>query len=175
MSESLCASDDVGRLILGGNDGRSRQSVKGTTPAHTPIRGSGIARRRAHVRAGIGSGGKGTQQQSARWPNTPVRHTLKQNVRATTPSFAENLRGDVAVAGCRAPQEARRRAAIHRQSRPSRLARPGVRATSRRRPVWGSSALARASDVAAGGPYVAAEEGVSTQLLALVDSSQSVS
>lgn len=51
------------------------------------------------MRAGIGSGGKGTQHQGAQWPNTPVRHTLKQNVRATTPSFAENLRGDVAVAG----------------------------------------------------------------------------
>ncbi len=34
------------------------------------------------------------------WPNSPVRHTLKQKIRgAETPSFAENLRGDVAVAG----------------------------------------------------------------------------
>ncbi len=33
------------------------------------------------------------------WPNSPVRHTLKQKVGAATPSFAENLRGDVAVTG----------------------------------------------------------------------------
>ena len=33
------------------------------------------------------------------WPNTPVRHTLKQHVRATVPSFSANLRGGVAVAG----------------------------------------------------------------------------
>jgi uncharacterized repeat protein (TIGR01451 family) len=33
------------------------------------------------------------------WPNTPVRHTLGQRVRATVPSFAANLRGGVAVAG----------------------------------------------------------------------------
>ena len=33
------------------------------------------------------------------WPNTPVRHTLNQRVGATTPSFAANLRGGVAVAG----------------------------------------------------------------------------
>ena len=33
------------------------------------------------------------------WPNTPVRHTLKQRVGATPPSFAANLRGGVAVAG----------------------------------------------------------------------------
>ena len=33
------------------------------------------------------------------WPNSPVRHTLRQTVRATTPTFAANLRGDVAIAG----------------------------------------------------------------------------
>ena len=33
------------------------------------------------------------------WPNSPVRHTLKQRVAATVPSFAANLRGGVAVAG----------------------------------------------------------------------------
>jgi hypothetical protein len=33
------------------------------------------------------------------WPNSPVRHTLHQKVGATTPSFAANLRGGVAVAG----------------------------------------------------------------------------
>src|SRR5690242_1336161 len=33
------------------------------------------------------------------WPNTPVRHTLRQRVAPTTPSFAANLRGGVAVAG----------------------------------------------------------------------------
>ena len=33
------------------------------------------------------------------WPNSPVRHTLKQRVRATVPSFSANLRGGVAVAG----------------------------------------------------------------------------
>ena len=33
------------------------------------------------------------------WPNSPVRHTLKQQVRATVPSFSANLRGGVAVAG----------------------------------------------------------------------------
>ena len=33
------------------------------------------------------------------WPNSPVRHTLKQRVAAVTPSFAANLRGGVAVAG----------------------------------------------------------------------------
>jgi large repetitive protein len=33
------------------------------------------------------------------WPNSPVRHTLRQTVRATVPSFAANLRGGVAVAG----------------------------------------------------------------------------
>ena len=33
------------------------------------------------------------------WPNTPVRHTLKQRVAPTVPSFAANLRGGVAVAG----------------------------------------------------------------------------
>jgi large repetitive protein len=33
------------------------------------------------------------------WPNSPVRHTLRQKVGAATPSFAENLRGDVAVTG----------------------------------------------------------------------------
>jgi uncharacterized repeat protein (TIGR01451 family) len=33
------------------------------------------------------------------WPNSPVRHTLRETVRATTPTFAANLRGDVAIAG----------------------------------------------------------------------------
>jgi hypothetical protein len=33
------------------------------------------------------------------WPNTPVRHTLKQRVAPTVPSFSANLRGGVAVAG----------------------------------------------------------------------------
>ncbi|MGZ4343286.1 MAG: hypothetical protein ACXVHX_15470 [Solirubrobacteraceae bacterium] len=33
------------------------------------------------------------------WPNSPVRHTLKQRVAPTVPSFAANLRGGVAVAG----------------------------------------------------------------------------
>ena len=34
------------------------------------------------------------------WPNTPVRHTLKQKIKgAETPSFSENLKGDAAIAG----------------------------------------------------------------------------
>lgn len=33
------------------------------------------------------------------WPNSPVRHTLRERIAATTPSFAANLRGGVAVAG----------------------------------------------------------------------------
>jgi large repetitive protein len=37
--------------------------------------------------------------KAVNWPNTPVRHTLKQHVRATVPSFSANLRGGVAVAG----------------------------------------------------------------------------
>jgi uncharacterized repeat protein (TIGR01451 family) len=33
------------------------------------------------------------------WPNSPVRHALKQRVGAATPSFSANLRGGVATAG----------------------------------------------------------------------------
>jgi hypothetical protein len=33
------------------------------------------------------------------WPNSPVRHTLRQRVAPTVPSFAANIRGGVAVAG----------------------------------------------------------------------------
>ena len=33
------------------------------------------------------------------WSNTPVRHTLKQRIAPTVPSFAANLRGGVAVTG----------------------------------------------------------------------------
>ena len=33
------------------------------------------------------------------WPNSPVRHTLKQRVAAETPSFAANLRGGRRRAG----------------------------------------------------------------------------
>ena len=40
-----------------------------------------------------------TKIPATNWPNTPVRHTLKQRVAPTTPSFAANLRGGVAVAG----------------------------------------------------------------------------
>jgi uncharacterized repeat protein (TIGR01451 family) len=36
---------------------------------------------------------------ASNWPNTPVRHTLRQRVAPTVPSFAANLRGGVAVAG----------------------------------------------------------------------------
>ena len=39
------------------------------------------------------------KSQAHNWPNTPVRHTLKQQVAAVTPSFSANLRGGVAVAG----------------------------------------------------------------------------
>ena len=40
-----------------------------------------------------------SRSQADNWPNTPVRHTLKQRVAPTVPSFAANLRGGVAVAG----------------------------------------------------------------------------
>ena len=33
------------------------------------------------------------------WPNSPVRHTLKQTVASTEPSFTENLRGNVLAVG----------------------------------------------------------------------------
>ena len=41
----------------------------------------------------------GAQAQGAQLAQQPVRHTLKQRVRATVPSFSANLRGGVAVAG----------------------------------------------------------------------------
>jgi large repetitive protein len=40
-----------------------------------------------------------TRLRAHNWPNSPVRHTLRQRVAPTVPSFAANIRGGVAVAG----------------------------------------------------------------------------
>jgi large repetitive protein len=37
--------------------------------------------------------------KKSNWPNSPVRHTLKQRVASTVPSFTENLRGNVLAVG----------------------------------------------------------------------------
>jgi large repetitive protein len=66
---------------------------------------SAHARGRVAVLAGValllicGVAAAASKISATNWPNTPVRHTLKQRVAPTTPSFAANLRGGVAVAG----------------------------------------------------------------------------
>ena len=69
--------------------------------------GKTLASRRARaavlaiIAFGVGCAGAAAalKPKADNWPNSPVRHTLKQHVRATVPSFSANLRGGVAVAG----------------------------------------------------------------------------
>jgi uncharacterized repeat protein (TIGR01451 family) len=52
----------------------------------------------AMVFVGVAEGARKTTKKR-NWPNSPIRHTLRQTALSTTPSFSANLRGDVAVAG----------------------------------------------------------------------------
>lgn len=52
----------------------------------------------ALVSAGVAYGRVPSTTKS-NWPNSPLRHTLKQKAAATDPSFTENLRGNVVAVG----------------------------------------------------------------------------